>query len=283
MSWLLLAVFSALFWGVAQVFIKKGFSNLSPLWNTIIGSLLYFLIYIPFALVNNVSLSISPAMFGLIVFISFLYIFFYYAIEKGQISLTGTLFASYPVFVIILSAIFLQERLRLFQIILIGCILIGGILLSLPQKKLERVKSGKARVWVLWALFGAATTGLGDFLAKVSLSNLNIHTYLFYFALAYAVAAVLFWVFDKDGRRLPKKLDIASFRMTVVGIALLAIGFLFFNLSLASGQASLVATISSSYIAITAVLAYLFLKESINLRQALGILLIFIGVAAIGL
>lgn len=281
MSWLFFTIIATVFWGIGQLFIKKGFSKITTLWTVVISTIINLLIYIPFALANNADLKIDLMLLPFIFFISFFYIFFFYAIEKGQLAFAGTIFATYPVTTIILSFIFLHERPSPLQYLMIALILIGSILLSYfatPKDKKEKIKY----IWIFWALLGAITTGAGDFLAKIVLNNVEVHTYNFYYPLTYILSLAVFWIFDKKGRKI-EKIDFKQFRFTILGISLMTLGLLSFNFALSKGIASIITTISSGYAAITILLSYLFLKESINKKQLFSIALILIGIILIGL
>lgn len=280
MSWLFFTIVAAIFWGVGQVFIKKGFSKISTLWTIVISTIVNALIYIPFALANNADLKIDLILLPLIFFISFLYIFFFYAIEKGQLAFAGTIFATYPLTTIILSYIFLHERPSTFQYIMIVLILLGSILLSYfgTSKDNKKIKY----TWILWAVLGAVTTGAGDFLAKIVLNNVQVNTYNFYYPLVYIISLGIFWTIDKKGRKL-EKINIGQFKFTIIGITLLTMGLLSLNFAMSKGIVSIVTTVSSSYAALTILLSYLFLKESINKKQLFAIILIIIGIVFIGL
>ncbi len=283
MSWLLFALLSALFFGVAQVFIKKGFTSLSPLWNIIFEALIVLLLFVPVGLITGVSFPISLATLGAICLITFLYSFFYYAIEKGQISLSGTVFATYPVFTIFFAYFFLREEISLLQWSMIVAILLGIVLLSYTKGTRIDVKNKKNMIWLSWALLGSATTGFGDFFAKVTLSDVSIGTYIFLFPFAYILSTLFFWALDKKGRKLPKKLTPPLLKNTGIGVLLLCLGILSLTYALSTGSASIVSVVSSSYIALSAVLAYIFLKEKLTPRQIIGIIFVCVGVVAIGL
>lgn len=107
--WLFFTLLAALLWGVGQVFIKKGLSHTTPLFNNLFGAVVILAVAIPFALVNGGNLSLVPQMLPLTLVIAALLICYYYILEKGQISLTGTVLASYPLFTVILSSFFLKE------------------------------------------------------------------------------------------------------------------------------------------------------------------------------
>ncbi len=76
----------------------------------------------------------SIIVFIFILTASLLYLAFFYSIARGQISLTGTIVAGYPIVTIILSYIFLKEHLTFLQYGGIAFILSGGVFVALPGR-----------------------------------------------------------------------------------------------------------------------------------------------------
>ncbi|MCD6122352.1 MAG: EamA family transporter, partial [Spirochaetales bacterium] len=107
MSWFLLSISAALCWAAGSTLVKKGFETIPPLWNNIINNALTIFLYIPAAFIVAGHKTLSFHSFLFVAAASLLYQIFYYAISKGQISLTGTLVAGYPVFTILLAHIFI--------------------------------------------------------------------------------------------------------------------------------------------------------------------------------
>jgi uncharacterized membrane protein len=87
---------------------------------------------------------------------------------------------------------------------------------------------------------------------------------------------------DKKGRVLPK-FSREKYLPTLVGVGMMELGFFIFHLALVDGYVSLVSPISGVYVAITAVLAWLILKEKISKFQFAGIALCAIGVILVGI
>ncbi len=284
MNWFFLSAIAALCWAIGSVLVKKGFENIPPLWNNIINNFLTIFVYIPAAFIlgesaHRITLSTLPY----IAMASLLYQVFYYAISKGQISLTGTVVATYPVITIIFSHVFLQERLTPLQYSAIFLIISGGILIAMPQRISQRIfLQKKHTAWLVWAIFGAVSLGTGDFLAKVAVDKSGIFNYLITIALVANFYSLFNYIADKSNRRFPKRV-FSHFAITVSGLFLNLIGFVSFLLAFKVGKASLVAPISSVYPAITAIIAVKFLRERVTKLHAVGIGLTVIGLITIGL
>lgn len=281
-NWIYFALLTVLLWGAGNVLIKKGYANISALWSIVISATINFIVYVPFALSQGATFSLDPRFFLPMFFITFFYILFFYAIEKGQLSFSGTIFATYPVTTLFLSSLFLSETIGPVQWASVAFILLGTVFLTLWGKKTKSKKNIKL-AWIAWAVLGSVTTGAADFLAKVVIDDTSLNTYNLFYPLFYILALAVFWLIDRNGRKLPKGIKLGSFKYTIAGIIMLTCGLLSFNYALALGQASLVVPMSSSYVALTVVLSYFLLKDPISKKQLLSLLLIIIGVILIGL
>jgi len=276
--WLIYALTAAVLWGVGQVIVKKGFKNISALFTNIYTAILGFFLFVPFALSHGVNFSLIPQIAPLTFVAAFLLPSYYYVIGKGQLSLTGTIIGIYPLITVILSLLFLHENPSIYQKIAIGIIILGTFLVAMPNK-IQKIKLGS---WLFWALTAAVMIGTADFLIKVLMNQSDLYTYVFTYAFAALLATSIIAFFDKKGRKLPpfnKKFYLA----TLIGAGMIQTGFFIFHLAIADGFISLVSPISGIYVAITAVLAWIFLKEKINKIQAVGIALSALGVVLVGI
>lgn len=279
MDWFLFSLLTVCLWGLGQVFLKKGLSSVSPLWTTVINAVITLLVYIPLSLRSGVSFTVPLIFIVLVVAGSMFYVFYYYALDKGTLMLTGTLLAMYPVVTIFFSVLFLGESLSFFQALMIALVLFGLFLISQENPELKKKVS---KNWLYWGVGGALALGTADFLAKVVITDVGISTYNFYLALAFALTALTFWIVDKKGR----KIDFTNrlfLGLTIVGIALMTVGLLSFNYALSSGPASLVTTVSSSYVAVTVVLSAFLLKERVSRVQLIAISIIIVGIIFINI
>lgn len=276
MTWLIFALSAALIWGVGQILIKKGFEHTTPFFNNFLATLFGCLIFIPFALIGGVNWSLFPKLIFLAIFAEAPLLIYYYAAEKGEISLTGTLMSIYPVFVILLSTIFLGETITILQKFAILIIISGSFLISKPKNF-----ALKPEPWVWWGLIAAVMIGFGDFMGKVVLTRSDLYSFMFAFSLAYVISTVVLYFIDKKGRKFT---NIKQKKMipTLTGTFLLEVGTLFLYLGFNYGKASLVSPVTSAYVAITFILAIIFLKEKVTKTQLLGVLFAAVGVILIG-
>ena len=282
MVWFPLALGAALMWAVGGILVKKGFAGVTPLWNNILNNLLAVVIWVPTALaLNGFRMPFPPwrillAILGAAV----IYQIFYYSLSKGQVSLTGAIIAGYPLFTILLSHLFLGERLAGWQYVGVALLLAGGVIIALPR----RVAPGAARdlSWVLWGALGAASIGTGDFLSKFSVTHIGPYANLFFLAVLNNATSGFNYLLDRDNRAAPRFAS-RPFLFSALGIVIHLLGALSYLIALGFGPASLVSSVSSIYPALLALLAVLFLRESVTWRQAGGIGAVMAGLALVGL
>jgi uncharacterized membrane protein len=165
---------------------------------------------------------------------------------------------------------------------MIVLVLCGSILLSYGPGTFKKIQRTTKKTWILWALLGAFSTGLGDFLTKTSFSAIDINTFIFLFAFGFLISVCFFWVVDKKGRKLPKKITFSTLKWTLLGTSTLSIGVFSITYAFSLGKASLVSIVSSGYIGLTVLLAYLFLHEKVTKLQLIGILCMIIGITFVG-
>jgi uncharacterized membrane protein len=281
MIWFPLALCAALCWAVGAVLVKRGFAAVPPLWNNIVNNALAVLLWIPVVLVlSRFRIKVPPIRILLIILAaSTLFQFFYYSLSRGQVSLTGTVIAIYPMITILLSHLFLGERLSALQYLAIGLILAGGIAVAFPDKRQILHTGGLA--WLPWGLTGALSLGTGDFLSKFSINRIGSYSHLFFLSLAAIGLSGINYIIDTPNRAVPRVFA-RSFLPTLIGIALHLVGALCFFLAFDYGPVSLISPVSSVYPALLALLAIKFLKDRISVIQRIGIGVITGGLIVIG-
>lgn len=279
--WLVLTLITTLFWGFGQVFSKKGLSYTTPLFNNIVGALATIIITIPAAFLLGANIQDVLRILPLSLLIATLLLSYYYVIAKGNISLTGTVLGSSPLLVVFLSFLFLNEHPSVFQMLAALLVMTGTLTLILAED-LELSKKLRFGSWVVWGLAGAGAAGSADFLSKVVLDSSHIKgsTYVLAYGISFVIVVCISFFIDKNGRQFPK--FNRKILPTLIGDTMLEVGMIFFFLALSSGFASIVAPISSFYVGITAVLAWIFLHEKANKLQMAAVAISCAGIILLG-
>lgn len=277
-GWLVWALLASLVWGVGQVVAKKGLNLFTPLAFNFLFVPFDFLVFIPIAF----SLGADPSritLFDLLLTILTLttYILYSYVISMGELSLTGTIISSYPLSTMFFSVALLGERLTVTQFIFTLLIILGVVLIGLPEK----LKGLKVEGWFGLAIVTALLIGFGDFLAKIVIGRIGVANYFLIYGVSYLPGLLISLALDKKGRRLPK-IPFKDWVSALIGASMVTGAGIFFFIALSKGPASLVAPVASSYTALTVTLALIFLKEKLRKIQAFGVLLVVLGIILIG-
>jgi len=286
MLWFPLAFSAAIFWAFGHVLLKRGFDHIPPLWNNILDKFASLLLWVPVVLfMSGFNITTPPlSVILIIITASAIYHFFFYAISKGQISLTGTIVSGYPLFTILLSYFFLSEKLLAAQYAGIALILAGDVIVALPgsHKNDTMGKNRRDYSWIVWGFIGAISLGVGDFLTKISVNHIGSYSHIFWIALIGTGISGCNYLIDRKHRSLPPLFRRQGIP-TMVGIVVNLLGALLFLLAFDYGEVSLIASLSSIYPVFMALLAVRFLKEEISRRQWIGIAIAVMGLILLGM
>jgi drug/metabolite transporter (DMT)-like permease len=281
MTWFFLTLAAALCWGFAQVLIKKGFDHLPPLWNNIFNNGLSLFVWVfPILFISRSALRVPSREVLLIIFCaSALYHIFFYAISRGQISITGTVIAGYPLITIALSHLFLAELLRPLQYIGIICILSGSVIVAFREKSALRNPGDLS--WIPWGFAGAVTIGAGDFLSKLSIDAVGPFSHMMFLAFISNGVSLFNYTLDRKNRYVPDIFHQKLFN-SIGGLILNLVGVFLFYMAFQYGKLSLVIGVSSIYPAFMVIFALKMLKETLTSKQIAGIGTTITGLLIVG-
>jgi drug/metabolite transporter (DMT)-like permease len=209
----------------------------------------------------------------------------YYSFQIGVMSVVAPVSSSYPALTVAL-ALFSGERLQLLRGVGLAITLLGVVLASTSfavdnagapaGDEHAHARLAKGVVWAIVAAvgFGFLFWFLGFHVVPVLGSVISVWMIrLTSFTVLFLAAA-------------PARQSIALPRGRVwwmlAGVGLLdTAAFVFNNAGLHTGQVSVVSVLASLYGAVTVVLAWIFLRERLELSQWLGIVLIFAGIVLV--
>src|SRR5579864_4797538 len=131
---IIFAVLSAVITGLANLLLKKSFKDFSPSVSFFILAVFSLLLWVPVGLLLGVSF--NNLLFGFFVGLISAVLaqgIYIYVLEKGELSITGTILGSYAVYTIIFSILFNNERPSPLTLLLIVTTIIGTVIVSLPN------------------------------------------------------------------------------------------------------------------------------------------------------
>jgi len=276
----LLAAFSqATLW----VSLKKSYDKLTPSVAFFLDMAWGLLIWIPFSLIIGVNFA-SLTTLLIYAFISGILseAFVFYVMSKGEVSFTSTIFSTYPLFTIFFSVLINKEQLLPSQWALVTVVIIGTLLVSIPDK--INKEEFKKKSFLIWPLLGAFTVGISDTLSKSIIDKTSATSFLFALALVQIPIALAYLKIEKQKlsqfTSIIKKFSVYKFAL--LGSLLNVITVLFLWLSFQYAPASIASPITASYPGIVILLAIVFLKEKVNLKDLIGFALIILGIGGLG-
>jgi transporter family protein len=124
--------------------------------------------------------------------------------------------------------------------------------------------------WLRPSLFALFFWGLWGFLTKLGAEKVPWQTMMIYFAVCTLAGGLA------TG---PIKIKMDTWHLIGLGAGVAgALGFIYFFLAIARGQASTVIPITSLYVAVASILAFILLSEPLTLKKSLGILFAVVAV-----
>lgn len=276
---ILLALISAVSLSLSQVILKRSFDHVRPSVAFFLDAIFGIVVWVPFSIILGVDFQLLSELF----FYAFLSAvlseaYFFYIISKGQISITGILLASYPVYTILFSLLINQERLTPHQWLSVGIVIFGTLIITWPGKlkKSDLVKVAN----ILWALSGAIAVGLADTLAKNIIDRTSSASFLFALAVIQTPIAIIFLRIDRQ--RIPRvsefRAKINIYKYAVTGSLLNVIGVAFLFSAFEKTLASIASPIIGSYPVLIVLFARILLRETLQKADIVGILIVAIGI-----
>ncbi|MBW2977163.1 DMT family transporter [Candidatus Woesearchaeota archaeon] len=276
-SGILFGIIAMLGWGVSDFFVAKAVRKTTVLkttvWSQLIGMILFFLLFpffleIPrFSFIDTAIILISGVI-GILALLAF-----FKGLQKGKISIVSPIASSYAALTVILSFIFLGEKLNALQTAGVSLAILGAVLTSLRFHGLIGLKIKNIGTGVKYGLiamigWGTIFVFIGFLVSKFGwfLPIFLIELIGLLFLLAYSGATAKNISFPKN----------AAIFVVLIGILRIA-GFLSYGFGISSELTSIVAPVSSTYPIITIILARIFFKEVLEISQKIGVVSVIIG------
>lgn len=278
------ALLSAVFIGFSQTSLRKSYKELSPSVAFLFDSIFGLLIWVPLAIFMGISsgANLGEALIFALISAILSEAFFFYALSHGELAVTATIIATYPVYTVIFSRILNKELLSPGIIFFVAVAILGSIIASLPEKiKKSELKLTRA---IFWPFAAAIGVGLSDTISKGYINKSNDFSFLFMLGFIQIPVALAYLRIEKESffksiNGVLKKFKDYKFAMLGGLFNIIGTGFLWLSFSYA--PASIASPITGCNGAITVLLSRFLLKEKISKIKYLGIALAFIGVVGI--
>lgn len=282
MQAIVFALISYFGWAIGDIFgtiaSRKLGAYSTAFWRLLLGFIL-FSFYIPFALHDLTNLTL-----GLLIFMVCLGLFgiiglvtLYEGLTVGNPALVGTIASSFAAISVLISVIFLNEKVSLNQIVSILVIFLGLILSVLDIKTVSQNKVVFNK-GIVFALVTMVIFGIYFALIKIPIEKVG------WFWPIYVVLSTfpaLFLYMKIKGIKINIPASTKQWWLLGGLVGSWAVADFGYNLGLSHGLVAVVAPIASSSPTLFVVLAFLLFKESINKQQIIGILITLTGIVSL--
>ena len=281
---IIFALLSALFIAFSLTSLKRSYKDMPPSVAFLFDALFGLLIWVPLAVFMGISINVdwTQALFFAFVSAILSEALVFYALSHGELAITATILATYPIYTVIFSRLFNNELLSLQLIIFISLAILGSIIASLPDKLDKSVfRLNKS---VIWPFIAAISIGLSDTISKGYINRSADFSFLFTLGLVQIPVALAYLKIEKQSfavsvRGVFKK--IADYKFALFGGLFNIIGTGFLWLSFSYSPASIASPITGINGVLTVLLSRFLLKEKVAMFKYVGIVLAFVGVLGV--
>lgn len=278
------ALLCAVFIAFSQLCLRKSYQDLAPSVAFFFDAMFGLLIWIPLAMFMGISGNVSWGEALLFAFISAILseAIVFYALSHGELAVTATVLATYPVYTVIFSRIFNNEILSLPVTLFVILAILGSIIASSPEKiNEEELRLSKK---IAWPFVAAVCIGLSDTISKGYINKSGDFSFLFSLGFVQIPVALAYLRIEKQS--LAKSIEgifkkIKDYKFALLGGLFNIVGTGFLWLSFSFAPASIASPITGSNGALTVLFSRFILKEKASAKKYLGIVLTFIGIIGI--
>lgn len=284
MLWLLFAVGSAFFAGIAAVLAKIGVKNVPSTLATAVRTVVVLLFSWGMVFVAGSQNTIGQISGNTLLFLILSgvstgasWLCYFKALQLGDVNKVAPIDKSSTVLTVLLAFLFLGEPLSLPQIFGVLGIGAGTLLMITKKETAEKIPKGKS--WLLFAFLSAVFASLTSIFGKIGVEQVesNLGT-----AIRTIVVLVMAWLMvfltgeQKDTKNIDKKSGCFLF---LSGITT-GLSWLCYYRALQDGPASIVVPVDKLSIVVTVLFSSLILKEKLSCKAAVGLLLLLTGTGA---
>ena len=281
MTWLIAAVFSAVFAGVTSILakcgIKKTDSDLATALRTIVVlAFSWLMVFIVGSHTTIVDIQPKSLIFlilsGLATGAS--WICYFKALSMGDINKVVPIDKSSTVLTVLLAIICFGETSNLVAKLIATAILAVGIFLMVEKKK--DAKQAEGRAWMIYAILAAVFAALTSILVKAGISGVesNLGT-----AIRTAVVLLLSWVIVFRRKKHTELHAIDKKELLFICLSGIATGasWLCYYYAISHGNVSIVVPIDKLSILVTVAFSFLVFHEKLSKKAFLGLALMVVG------
>ncbi len=282
---ILFGIIAMVSWGIVDFFIKKLTKQIGTYHTVLYRSFFSAIVLLIASLYFTRTIFTSRSSLLILIIIGFTgylaYIFYVRGIEVGHVSIISPVAHSSAIITVLLSLVFFKESLNIIQIMALVLIIAGVVLVSFKYSEFKKEKHRFVKGFI-WALAAVVGWGVTFFLWKIPLSDTSPFVVAFYIESLIFIFAFISSVPLKE--KIISPLINKKIWLFVLSAGIItALGSLTYTIGINLEYVSLVAPIAAASPFIAVIMAYLFLKEKLELNQIIAVALIIIGLITIAL
>ncbi len=281
---IILALFCAVFVALSQITLRKSYKELQPSIAFFFDAVFGLLMWVPLALVMGVNLGVSlkEALFFAVISAILSEAIVFFALSKGELAVTATVLATYPVYTVFFSRIINHEELTTNLLFFVGIAILGSVWASLPDN--VNKTDLKLRKEIVWPFIAAVCIGLSDTISKGYINRSGDFSFLFMLGFVQIPVALAYLRIERESvikaiRGTVHKFN--NYKYALLGGLFNIIGTGFLWLSFSYAPASVASPITGTSGALTVLLSHYILRDRISIRKYMAIIVTFVGVLGI--
>lgn len=303
--WILFAILTVILWGTSETIFKSVSNNerdtvlkLIACNGIMMGIVALF--FVPIVLfVKHETIDINMFLTYLPVSLIYIASMFctYKAMRYVKVSILSPVQNSSCAIVTILCVIVLKQVLTWYQILAIILIVAGLLLLAtnkdetklldLPEgeEKISRAKAYKLYLTgIAFALGYLLLDGIGGFMddymleTELSAEQLNIAYSAIYF-----IIGLIAFIYLKATKKIKRLYDVKNDKKKIVGTLIETAGQYTYIYCFAFGAAAIASPFVAAYSVVTIILSRIFLKEKLNVKQKIMIVMVMVGLVLLSI
>ena len=281
MTWIIAAVFSAVFAGLTSILakcgIKKTDSDLATALRTIVVLVFSWIMVFIVGSQSTIT-AIQPKSLVFLILSGLAtgasWICYFKALSMGDINKVVPIDKSSTILTVLLAIICFEETSNLAVKLIATVILAVGIFLMIERK--QGAKHTEGRSWMIYAIFAAVFAALTSILAKAGIVGVesNLGT-----AIRTAVVLVMSWVIVLARKKHKQLSGIDKKELLFICLSGIATGasWLCYYYAIGHGDVSVVVPIDKLSILVTVAFSFIVFKEKLSKKAFLGLGLMVVG------
>lgn len=275
--WIIFAVLSAFFAGITAVLSKVGIKNVNSNLGTSIRTIVVFIFAWLMVFVVGSQNTITDIGSRTLVFLILSgiatgasWLCYFHALKYGNVNKVAPIDKSSTILTMLLAFIFLHEEITWLKAVCI--VLIGsGTYMMIEKRESDKEKSEGS--WLVFAVLSAVFAALTSILGKIGISGIDstLGTAIRTFVVLIMAWVVVFATKSTDGIG---SITASDYTFLILSGITTGLSWLCYYKALQDGPASVVAPIDKLSILVTVIFSYVVLKEKLDKKSLLGLIML---------